>query len=431
MASEMMLQYLWEYRLLDYSRCIDVDGQKISIIDPGTRNRDAGPDFFNAKIRIGDRLWAGNVEIHDRASDWHRHGHDIDPAYHTVILHVVADSDCRIPRPDGTILPQFILPVPPAFHDRYAAMNAHAGPTPACAAHLPSVPPILATEWISALGYERLFSRVDRVLQLQGANDDDWTSTAFILLARALGFGTNAEPFEQLARSLPLKILLKHRNDPAMLEAALFGAAGFLDRELPEADGSAESDYLTRLIQNYRFIKAKFSLDIATYPAWRTARMRPPNFPQRRIAALAAILGAGFDFGRDFHQLTTLAAARSFFTDIRLSPYWIDHYDFGCRTAARRVTFTPATIDTILINTLIPLTYARGARRADTSLIDRAVDFLTAMPPESNSVVTSFTRLGISCPDAFTSQALIHLRRAYCEPRKCIYCRFGRHILTS
>lgn len=430
MGPELLLQYMWEHRLWDERRCRTVaDARPVSVIDPGRRNAGSGPDFFNAKINIGGRMWAGNVEIHTRASEWYRHGHDTDPAYDSVILHVVGESDCDIARTDGSVIPQIVMPYVPDFRERYRRM-VESDTRPQCAAELTATPSIYVTEWIAALGMERLYSKVARVLTWHRQLDGDWPATAYVALARALGFGTNSEPFELLARLTPLRHLMKHSNDPELLAAALFGQAGFLESVAEDVTDPDELYYRETLRRHHAFMAAKYSWDSVVRPTWKLARMRPPNFPHRRIALLVALLTGGFDFGRAFPHIENLDSARKLF-DVSLPAYWTDHYDFGRRTSALRRALSPDSVNTIIINALIPLMYAYSETFGNERASDRALDMLAALPPESNYIIRDFTAAGIPCPDSFTSQALIQLHNEYCRPHKCIYCRLGRRFLAA
>lgn len=431
MGPEMLLQYMWEHRLYDSRRCTTTDGLPISIIDPGLRNSDAGPDFFNAKVQIGDRLWAGNVEIHTRASEWHRHGHDSDPAYATVILHVVAESDCLIQRPDGTDIPQMVLHYVPDFRERYLAMVERTDRKPACADELATTPAVYITEWVSALGFERLHTKADRVRGWLRLLEGDWQAVAYVAVARALGFGTNSDAFELLARSTPLRHLMRHSNDPELLAAALFGQAGFLDEADVEFDSADEAYYRERMYKNYHFLRGKYGWDEnAPRPVWRLARMRPPNFPHRRIAVLVALLSGGFKLGRMLGHIDSLDTARDIF-NVKMPPYWADHYDFGRRTSAVRQALSAASVNTLIINAVVPLMYAYAEAFADERLADRAVDMLMDLPAESNFITRDFAAATVAVQDAFTSQALIQLHNEYCRQHKCIFCRLGHRYLAA
>ncbi len=427
MAAEMLLQYLWEHRLWEQCDMSTTTGDRIQIIDQGTRNPNSGPDFFNAKIMIGNRMWAGNVEIHVRASDWHRHNHDNDPAYDSVILHVVGEADTEITRRDGHSIPQLILPYTPDYRARYDAMVNDTSSRLPCAKELSSISPLYITDWISSLGYERIHAKVERINEALERLNGDWQSVVYVTLARALGFSTNSDAFERLAYATPLKSLLKHRNDTTLLEATLFGQAGFLDCRIDDAE---ERKYLDRLREDYRFMKAKYDLEQPQSLGWKMGRMRPANFPHRRIAALVTLISNGFTIGRHFSHIKDEASARQLFK-FELSGYWVNHYTIGKTSAYAPRALSPESVTSLLINAIIPLLYAYGTAYANEEHIETAVRLLQSLPAESNSIVSIFTDAGIECDDAFTSQALIQLRRNYCEPRKCLYCRIGHRILAS
>jgi len=426
-GAEMLLQYLWEHRLWAYGSLRTIDGGRVNVIDQGRRNDDAGPDFFNAKIEIDGHIWAGNVEIHVRASDWHRHGHDNDPAYDSVVLHVVGHSDAEVRRTDGQIIPQLELPYTADYRARYDAMVNNTVDRLACARHLSEFSPLHITDWITALGHERLFAKVERVNDALGRLDGDWQAAAYVTLARALGFSTNSDAFERVAYATPLRCLLKHRSDRRLLEATLFGQAGFLATASDDPDNP---EYVDALRTDYGFMKAKYDLSAPEAPGWKMARMRPPNLPHRRIAALAAIIADGFNFGSAFAHISCQADARAMFST-EITGYWASHYTFGPASAYVPRAFSPDSINSLIINAVVPLLYAYGLYFGDDAKTSAAVELLQSLPAENNSVTRIFTDQGIPCDDAFSSQALIQLRRAYCEPRKCLYCRIGHRILAA
>ena len=426
-APEMLLQYLWEHRLWDYGSLRTVDGRRVNVIDQGRRNNDAGPDFFNAKVQIGGELWAGNVEIHVNASDWYRHRHHEDPAYDTVVLHVVGCSDTEVRRRDGQVIPQLELPYTADYRARYDAMVNNVTDRLACARELHSIPPLYITDWIASLGYERIYAKVDRVNDFLDRLDGDWQAVAYVTLARALGFSTNSDAFERVAFATPLRCLLKHRSDSRLLEAALFGQAGFLATANVDPD---VPDYLDNLRTDYGFMCAKYNLEAPESPGWKMSRMRPPNLPHRRIAALVAMIADGFRFGSAFAHVTDEVSARELFKT-EITGYWATHYTFGPSSAYVPRAFSPDSVTSLIINALVPLLYAYGLYFGDDAKTAAAVDILQGLPAENNSVTRIFTDQGIPCDDAFSSQALIQLRRAYCEPRKCLYCRIGHRILAA
>lgn len=432
---ELLMQYIWQHRLWLPADMTTVDGYRVEVIDPGLLNTGPGPDFFNAKIRIGSRIWAGNVEMHVRASDWHRHGHDRDRAYDTVILHVVASDDCRIHRPGGEEIPQLVMPCAADFSTIYNEMvNDPVSQLP-CARHIASLPGIYITDWLTALAFERLYQKSDRVARHVRDSAGDWGEAIYIVLARALGFGTNSDMFERLARQTPLRKLLRHRGDIHAIEAALFGQAGLLENISADTDCP---EYIHRLKQDYTFMTAKYGLQPPASVSWRMGRMRPQNFPHRRIAALAQMVADGFTIGYDLLHAETEADVRALF-DIPLRHYWKTHYSFSPPGAGdTRPQWRPGekalsktSINTLIINVAAPVMHAYGTITGHSALCEHAVELLQSIAPENNSIIRLFESAGIDSPDAFTSQALIQLRRNYCEPRKCLYCRIGHRYLTT
>ena len=421
---EGLLQYIWQHRLWLSEDMVTNDGRKVRVIDPGLLNTDAGPDFFNAKVEIDGHLWVGNVEIHVRASDWKRHHHDEDPAYDSVILHVVEKDDAPVHRINGELIPQVELRVSPRFNECYDRLVNATVELP-CAARLKEVPSLTVTEWIEALAFERLHGKVDRVRELYDRYNGSWEDICYVMLARTLGFGINNDAFERLARVTPLRLLHKHSDSIVQVEALLFGQAGLLN-------GSHDNDsYYQQLTREYAFLANKFSLHPIEGSAWRLFRSRPQNFPYRRIALLAQFVHGGFNLMNDILTAAGDAKALRQLFDIELSGYWTTHYSFGKPSPGAGRALSNNSIDIVLINTVAPLYYARGEMNDDNEMIDCAVALLEDIRPEKNSIVTMFSNAGIKCDDALTSQALIQLRRNYCEARKCIYCRLGHRLLAT
>lgn len=422
---ERLMQYVWQHRLFPAEGLRTVDGERVTVIDQGRLNTSPGPDFFNAKVMIGGRLWAGDVEIHVRATDWHRHGHDGDPAYDSVILHVVDRDDTMVRRSNGEIIPQLALPCSPQFGEHYRLLTDRApGPVLACKATIGAIPGIYLTDWLSALALERLNEKADRITGLLARYAGDWDQVTFITLARALGFGVNAEPFERLAMSLPLKLMFKHADSILAIEAMLFGQSGLLDTA-PHAD-----PYVQRLVTEYAFLSGKYGLRRPEGMRWKMGGIRPGGFPHRRIALLAAMAYSGF------RLLAKIIAARdeddiARLFEVELSGYWRTRYTFGAESPSVPSGLSASSVRILMINVAAPLTMAYGVARGDIDATSRAVSFLEGLPPERNSVVSLFADAGVKVTDALVSQALIQLRRAYCEPRKCLFCRIGHRMLAA
>ncbi len=420
---EKQLQYLWQHRLWESSSMTTTGGTPIEILDPGVPNHDAGPDFFNGKVRARGRTWAGNIEIHVRSSDWYRHGHQHDSSYDSVILHVVGEADCDVRRSDGSRIPQVVLRAVPGLSERYSELTM-SGALPACAATLARVSPMHLSDWLNRLLFERLQNKACRIAAVADSSGGDWGAAVYATLARALGFSTNAEPFERLAASVPLRCLRKHADSPEAVEGLLFGMAGFLDDE----ELAASDAYVGRLREEYLFLSRKFGLRRAGNLGWKMARMRPANFPQHRLAALAAFVRGGFRIGSALPAVRDLEEARNLF-DITLEGYWARHYRPGGASTASPRAFSARSLDTLVINVAVPVLYAYGSTYGDEDIVERAFELLRSLPAEDNRPVRTFTACGVACRDAFESQALIELHKNYCSLHHCTRCRIGfRHI---
>lgn len=421
---EELMQYVWHHRLWIAGELHTVDGEPVTVIDVGQLNRDAGPDFFNSKVKIGDKFWCGNVEMHLRASDWYRHGHQDNRAYDSVILHVVETNDCRVTRPDGQIIPQIVLPTARDFAERFGRFINNPANQLACAAEVAALPPVLIRSWLDSLAFERLHSKADSVMERLERCNGDWEQAAFITLSRAMGAGINGDAFERVAASLPLRLLHKHCDSLLSLEAFFFGQAGLLD--CPGYDG-----YVEQLKTEYSFLSNKFGLRPVENPGWRMSRMRPASFPHRRLATLAQMVYGGFSLLRRALDVKNENEARALFNVI-LSGYWVDHYNFSAPASAVKPTaLGRSTVDMLVINVVVPLLMAFGEHTGDESLPDRAVDLLEHIPGESNRFIRHFNEAGIPCGNALISQAMVHLHTRYCDVRKCLYCRIGHRLLAA
>ncbi len=420
------MQYIWQHRLWMPADMKTVDGRRVQVLDPGRLNTDAGPDFFNAKVIIDGQKWAGDIEIHVRASDWHRHRHDHDPAYQSVILHVVARDDAAIQRPDGQTIPQMRMECDPGFHHSYTALVGHsASSSLPCASEIRSIENIHLHGWLDRLAFERLHAKADRIERLLRRTNGNWEEACFITLARALGFGVNSDPLERLAASIPLAAIGKHSDSPLSIEAMLLGQAGLI----PPADTSSSDRYASLLRREYEFLAHKFSLTPLDNPGWKMARMRPANFPHRRIAFLSAMLLGGFKFMSAITSATGTEEILKIF-NAPITGYWESHYHFGKESPGLPTMLSLSSKRILAINVAAPILYAWGTTHNLRRWQDAAVALLQDIPAESNSITSLFGSAGIKCTDAFTSQALIQLRREYCESRKCLYCRIGHRMLA-
>lgn len=418
------MQYVWKHRLWRSEDMVTNTGKKVRVVDPGLLNTDAGPDFFNAKIEIDGHMWVGNVEMHYRATDWKRHRHDSDKAYDSVILHVVAKDDAPVRRTNGELIPQLVLEVSPQFNADYASLVGATIEVP-CATKIKQVPHLTIVEWVEGLAFERLHGKVERIHQLLNSFNGSWEDVCYVTLARNFGFGINNDAFERLARRTPLRLLGKHSDSVLQIEALLFGQAGMLDAQKPGMDS-----YYNQLCTEYAFLSNKFQLTPMEKESWKLFRIRPQNFPYRRIAMLAQFIEGGFRMMNRILETEGEKEMRALF-EMELSGYWTKHYTFGKPNERATATLSRSSTDIILINTVAPLLYAYGELTGNYEMTDKAIKLLEDLRAESNSIVSHFVAYGIDCPDALTSQALVQLKREYCDARKCIYCKIGHHLLSK
>ena len=409
------MHYVWANRLFPQNNLTTTDGRRLQIINPGFINNDAGPDFFNASVIIDDNTWVGNIEIHVRASDWHRHHHTDDPAYRNVILHVVDIDDQPIYRDNGEVIPQFVMKCNPTLNASFHSLADFATDTLPCAGAIAKIPNIYLTDWLTALGYERLHDKADRIADIVTDTSGDWNEAAYITLARALGFGTNAEPFQRLARATPLRILRRHADDPLIVESILLGQAGLLPIQ------SATADYNRRLATEYAFFATKFGIKQPQSLGWKFSRTRPQNSPYRRISYLVALICNQRDFTNRMLSFDSIDDVKAM-----LNPPAA--VAFG---EAPSATLSLSSLNLLVINAVIPLAYAYACYNGEYGRARTIAEMMQEIKPESNRFTAMFAAAGIKIGSAFTSQAIVQLRREYCEKRKCLYCRIGHRHLSA
>lgn len=421
--NEQLLQYLWKYKLYSASSLITTDGRAIEVIDPGIQNKDAGPDFFNAKVKIDGRLWAGNVEIHGSSDEWYAHRHHIDKAYNSVILHLAEKITGEVVNQAGQSLPQCKLEVPEKFREN-AQFLIHSDTNLPCKDQVMALPKVVLRSFLARLTIERLERKTNDVEMLLRRFHHSWDEVFYVMLCRNFGFGVNSDAFERLALSLPFKLLLKHRDDIFSLEALLFGQAGLLE------DPVEGDEYHAALKQEYTFLKAKYTLKGLEGFLFKRLRVRPRSFPELRIAQLASLFhSSGRLFSvmleeKDHHQLI-----ERFQTEP--SAYWQTRFAFGRESALTPKKMGRGSLEVILINTVVPLLFAYGRSVSDETYIDRALHFLESLKPERNAIVNEFSDAGVVAQNAADSQALVQLRREYCEKRECLACQIGHNVLSK
>lgn len=409
---EYFLQYIW-FNKLFYSKQYTTEGQSVEIIDTGQLNTDAGADVFNAKVKIGDIVWAGNVEFHIRSSDWQRHGHNTDKAYDAVILHVILEDDGISIRTDGSPVQQLVISYPEHLREEFERFDMD---------FIYCADKLLASKGkkdlsslFSKLLDERLANRLLAVEQLLQETSNDWEEAFYITTARSFGFGTNADAFEALAKRLPQKILAKHKDNLTQIEALLFGVGGFFEQ-------SVEDEYFDLLRKEFAFLRQKYRLQPMSVAQWKQFRVRPTNFPTLRIAQFAAIIHRS---SRLFSKVIEQKSYRKLVDYYRCTPseYWTSHYRFGTKSDRIHRNLSKSTIDTLLINSVIPFFYAYGIKFNILEYTDLSRELLKNIPSEKNFITKVFASLGIDSHSAFESQALRELKSRYCNTKSCYICR--------
>lgn len=418
---ESILHYVWQNKLFVSQEIKTTDGERVEIIDVGRINTDAGPDFFNAKIKIGDTLWAGNVEIHTVSSEWNKHNHQQDKAYDSVILHVVLQADSDVYRIDGTKIPQLELKFPQQIETNYELLFSQQKWIP-CADKIDQVPSIVIQSWKNALLTERLEQKMSAIESLLNENNRHWEEAFYITLARSFGFGTNSQAFESLAKSLPLSVLGKHKDQLFQLEALLFGQAGLLDLETYD-------DYSANLKKEYEFLRAKYELNPLEKSQWKLLRLRPDNFPHVRIAQFAVLIHSSTKLFSKITENPNLAYIRTLFA-YETSTYWKANYLFGRESKVRTKRLGEQSINGLIINTVVPFLFCYADQKKNDDLKDRALQILEQLESEQNAIITGWRSLGLHVDNAFDSQSLLQLKKSYCDEKKCLRCRIGHKILT-
>jgi hypothetical protein len=419
---EEFLHYLWKYRLLRIP-LITTNDQLVEVIKPGSHNHDAGPDFIDARLKIGDTLWAGNVEIHALSSSWYEHGHDKDPAYDNVILHVVLSNDKPAVRTNGQSIPCLECDnlIPASLYDKYKLLMNSRLWIP-CARIIQYCPEITINSWIEYQLVERLESRSKQIEEILGAVNNDWEEAFYRLLAWSFGLKINAIPFELLASSLPYKILSKHKDQPLQVDALIFGQAGFLESDYSD-------HYPQQLKKEYEFLRRKYELKSLGISVWKFLRLRPPAFPTIRLSQFSCLIQKTSGLLSAIIEEKDTGRIASFF-NVKAGEYWINHYRFDRQSKDAKVrVLGNQAVGLILINAVAPMLFLYGRHHQYEEIKNKAFLLLEELPAEDNAVITKWKSIGIKVNDAFTSQAVLNLKKLYCDHKRCLYCRIGNELL--
>jgi hypothetical protein len=421
---EDLLHFIWQSKTLMKQPLKTTNGQHILIVNPGTLNTDAGPDFFNAKVKIDDTLWAGNIEIHINSSDWKNHKHQSDKKYNNVILHVVYHHDAEVFYDNGTPIPTLEIKnsIPPLILRKYQQLQLQQN-TIACEKILVLPSSLNLTNWLERLLIERLQDKCEFFESLLTQNNNHWDESFYTITARYFGMKTNAQPFEWLAQNLPLSVLAKHKNSLIQVEALVFGVAGFLEDDY-------KNPYINLMKREFDFLRTKYNLKPIDKSVWKFSKTRPANFPSVRLAQFASLIYQSSHLlskvldAKNIQELIKLYAINP---NKKLNPFlFITH-----QTKAKQTTIGKSSIELLLINTVLPVLFLYGKRNDKEELSERALNFYEDIKSENNAISRFWQSLGIEVKSSFESQALIQLKNKYCNELKCLSCNIGKEILLN
>lgn len=421
---EKLIHFIWQNLLFNTRALKGVDGEDIQIIQRGMLNSHAGPDFINAKIKIDDTLWAGNVEIHIKSGDWNKHGHTGDKAYDNTILHVCWEFDEPVYRQDGTKIACLILNerVETSILKKYEFLLNSTSEIP-CARMLTGIDDLTWSVWQERLLSERLEQKTDTVFLVLKQLKNDWNEVFYRSLARSFGLSVNTEPFETLARLLPLKLIARHRKNPLQIESLIFGVAGFLNAELEDA-------YPKELLKEFIFLKGKYGLTSMDLSQWKFLRLMPANFPSIRLAQFSALIQRHLTLFTQCLEPNTFGAYRRILVS-NPHKYWDTHYVFDHLTPMREKRTGETLLHQIIVNTIVPMQFALGIHKDDQRLKQNAMELLLNAKPENNAIIRQWNELGVFSKNSWQTQALLQLKNDYCSKKRCVECQIGFRLLKN
>lgn len=420
---EAFLHYVWKYKILNSSNIQTVQGEALQILSCGEHNQNAGPDFFNAQLVLDGQRWAGNIEIHVKASDWYVHNHEQDQAYKNVILHVVWEYDTEVYREDNSVLPTLVLKdyVEKQTLDNYYKLNDKDGKWIFCENHFAEVSNFTLYNWLERLFTERLERKTKEIEALLTASKNNWEAVLFVLLAKNFGLKVNGEAFRSIAQHIPWQVMQKIMANNTQLEAVFFGQAGLLHDEIQEP-------YFLKLKKEYAYLTHKFGLQTKGVLPCNFFRLRPSNFPTIRLAQLAALYHTHTKL---FAKLISVKSPQEAYPIFKnsVSAFWQDHYTFKSKSKKSPKALTKKFIDLLLVNTIIPIQYCYAKHQGKTTG-EQLITFAAGISPEQNSIVAKFNELKPITSSALHSQALIQLKTRYCDEKKCLECAIGNTLLS-
>jgi hypothetical protein len=416
---EKLLHYIWQFQYFNRSDLQTAKGEELQIIFPGTINHHQGPDFHNAKIKIRDTVLAGTIEIHCKASDWQKHQHHTDRNYRNVILHVVYQNDLDF---DNNIPVLELESRISSIMLRQYGKLMEATSFIACSSTIHTIKEITWLAWKERLLAERLTRKSKKILELLNENKGHWEETFWWLLAKSFGVKVNGDAFEAIARSVSINILAKHKNSIHQLEALLFGQANLLNENF-------EEEYPKLLRREYRFLKTKYDLTSIEIPV-HFLRMRPGNFPTIRIAQLAMLIHSSTHLFSKILDTKKINDVKEWL-QCTANDFWHYHYHFNVQSDFRKKRLGKSTINSIIINTVVPALFAYGLYHSNEGQKTKAIQWLEKIDSENNAIISGFHALTIKSKTAFDSQALIELKNEYCTKKRCLECSVGNTILKA
>lgn len=422
---EDFLHYLWKYKKFDFANAKTTQGEKILLLDCGTHNFNAGPDFFNARLRIGEQLWAGNVELHIKASDWYFHQHETDPNYDNVILHVVWENDVPVSRRNKTTIPALSLKnlVNASLINEYQRLFASTSSWINCEQTFPQVDNFTLRHWQERLYLERLEGKFQLIQQLLKKSENNWEAVLFQLLSKNFGLNLNGDAFLSVAQSFGFSVLQKCGTNQLKLEALFLGQAGLLDRNI-------NIPYFTSLKAEYRYLKHKFQLNNLGVTRPKYFRLRPDNFPNIRFSQLASLYTRHKYYFLDLMNANSVTSIYALL-DAETATFWKTHYSFTKSHKEREKALPKKFKDLVIINTIIPLRFCYGKARG-VDEIEFLFSVMEELASEENKIIKGFNSLRPSTAvNALQSQALLQMKRYYCEPNRCLHCAIGTKMLQG
>jgi len=421
---EDFLHYVWKFQKFRKTGFSSTDGETLHIRNPGSHNQHAGPDFFNAQLELNRQLWAGNVEIHIKSSDWYAHGHEKDAAYDNVILHVVWEHDAEVFRKDGTTIPTFVVKdfIVPETVSQYQNLFSKQKKWINCENELADVDDFIVDNWLERLYFERLERKEVLLHRELQASQNHWEALLFRLLCKNFGLKVNGDSFFSIAQSIPFQVVRKCGSKSEDLEALLMGQAGLLDQNI-------EDGYFLELKSKYAYLKHKFSLDNRSVVSPKYFRLRPPNFPTIRLSQFAVLYSKYQNLFAQIIGIQDLSKYYELF-DLSATDYWTTHYNFGVLSGKRNKILTRKFIDLLIINTVLPIKFSY-ARKQGQDVLDEIIKIASEIAAEENSIVKKFNSIRKMASNSYQSQALLELKNEYCDKNKCLQCAVGHTIVGA